>query len=104
MMNGTMKCLKRERDDDGTDDEEAFIDENNLAIQSDEKVHTFDYIHSRSGITYTSQLSECSRKIYCELFSGTQIEWFGSFPVLFPNRKTTMTFSELISSWANYIS
>ena len=82
MMNGTLKCLKRERerDDDGTDDEEASIDENNLALQSDKEVHTFDYIQSRSGITYTSQLSECSRKIYCELFSGTQIEWFGSFP------------------------
>ena len=44
-----------ERDDDGTDNEEASTDETALAIQSDEKEHTFDYIQSRSGITYTSQ-------------------------------------------------
>ena len=44
-----------ERDDDGTDNEEASTDETVVAIQSDENEHTFDYIQSRSGITYTSQ-------------------------------------------------
>ena len=43
-----------ERGDDGTDDEEASTDQT-IAIQSDEKEHAFDYIQSRSGITYTSQ-------------------------------------------------
>ena len=42
-----------ERDDDGTGDEEASTDETALAIQSDEEEHIFDYIQSRSGITYT---------------------------------------------------
>ena len=33
-----------ERDVDGTDDEEASIDETALAVQSDEKEHTFDCV------------------------------------------------------------
>ena len=41
--------------DDGTDNEEASTDETALAIQSDENEHTFDYIQSRSGISYTSE-------------------------------------------------
>ena len=44
-----------ERDDDGTDDEEASIDETALAVQSDEEEHTFDFIQSKSSITYTFQ-------------------------------------------------
>ena len=54
----------------GTDDEEASTDETALAIQRDEEEHTFDYIQSRSGITYTVHLSRSQIKEDSEIFLG----------------------------------